>query len=286
MSNKKYLNLGCGNHYHPLWTNIDFSSTGPGVIAYNLLDGIPYDDDSFDVVYHSHVLEHFPKNKALPFISECYRVLKPGGIIRIAIPDLEQIIRCYLNILNDLSQAPDSEELSNNYNWILLEMYDQTIRNKSGGEMMTYLSQSSIDFNFVIKRCGQEVTDIINNLKNYQNITAELSKPPKVNLLKELYYLIRYSNRKERLIKILLKDDYRALEIGRFRLKGEIHQWMYDKYSMKRLLIEAMFKNITVKSAFESDIENWTSFELESNKEGNIRKPDSLFIEAVKTNYE
>ena len=51
------LNLGCGDRYHPDWTNINFTSTGGGVIAHNLKQGIPFPDESFDVVYHSHVLE-------------------------------------------------------------------------------------------------------------------------------------------------------------------------------------------------------------------------------------
>lgn len=72
----KYLNLGCGDRFHPSWTNINFTSTGAGVIAHDLKQGIPYPDNYFDVVYHSHVLEHFPKDAAETFIRECDRVLR------------------------------------------------------------------------------------------------------------------------------------------------------------------------------------------------------------------
>src|SRR5689334_18953207 len=86
-----YLNLGCGYHYSsaPEWINVDFVATGGGVQPHNLLDGIPFPDNSFDLVYHSHVLEHFTKNDGECFIAECFRVIKPGGFIRVAIPDLE-----------------------------------------------------------------------------------------------------------------------------------------------------------------------------------------------------
>jgi predicted SAM-dependent methyltransferase len=59
----KYLNLGCGSHYSTAteWTNLDFTSLDNNVIAHNLLTGIPFEDNSFDLVYHSHVLEHFSK---------------------------------------------------------------------------------------------------------------------------------------------------------------------------------------------------------------------------------
>ena len=85
------LNLGCGGRFHPEWTNIDFYSSGGAVIAHDLNLGIPFPDSSFDVVYHSHVLEHFPKAKARRFIAECVRVLKPGGILRVVVPDLEDL---------------------------------------------------------------------------------------------------------------------------------------------------------------------------------------------------
>jgi predicted SAM-dependent methyltransferase len=50
-------------------------------------------------VYYSHLLEHFPKHEAQGFTQECYRVLKPRGIIRVAVPDLERIARMYLQAL-------------------------------------------------------------------------------------------------------------------------------------------------------------------------------------------
>ena len=75
----KLLNLGCGTRFHRSWTNIDFSSSDKSVIAHNLLKGIQYNDNFFDVVYHSHVLEHFTKSDAKKFLLECFRVLKPNG---------------------------------------------------------------------------------------------------------------------------------------------------------------------------------------------------------------
>lgn len=128
MSKVNYLNLGCGAKFHKDWTNVDFVSTGENVIGHNLLAGVPFEANRFDVVYHSHVLEHFPKDKAVEFIKECHRVLKKGGIIRVAIPDLEQIARNYLKYLEEsLNKTPKAAE---KYEWSLLEMYDQVVRNE------------------------------------------------------------------------------------------------------------------------------------------------------------
>src|ERR1035437_720851 len=93
------LNLGCGKRFHPDWINIDFVSSSKDVIACNLLKGIPYESNTFAVVYHSHVLEHFPKNEVNNFIAECFRVLKKDGIIRIAVPDFEALVKEYLHIM-------------------------------------------------------------------------------------------------------------------------------------------------------------------------------------------
>src|SRR3954466_5103292 len=95
----KYVNLGCGNRFHPAWTNIDMVSTGPGVIAHDLSRKLPLDDATCDLVYHSHVLEHIRRSQVPFFLQECRRILNPGGIIRVVVPDLEAICRLYLDSL-------------------------------------------------------------------------------------------------------------------------------------------------------------------------------------------
>ena len=109
----KCLNLGCGYRYHSDWTNINFVSTAENVIAHNLKDGIPFSDNSFDVVYHSHVLEHLSKSEAEPFLKECYRVIRPQGVLRVVVPDLEDIARMYLHSLEQSSLG--LQELEQNY---------------------------------------------------------------------------------------------------------------------------------------------------------------------------
>lgn len=88
---KALLNLGCGSRFLENWTNLDFISNDPALLAHNLLQPIPFHENSFDVVYRSHLSEHFTKSDAEIFIGECYKVLRPGGVIRIVVPDLEPI---------------------------------------------------------------------------------------------------------------------------------------------------------------------------------------------------
>ncbi|MEO6453267.1 MAG: methyltransferase domain-containing protein, partial [Ginsengibacter sp.] len=142
----RLLNLGCGSHYvvSPDWTNVDFNSNDLHVISHDLSQGIPFKDNTFDMIYHSHVLEHFSKSDGVKFVNECFRVLKPGGILRVAIPDLEQITRNYLKFLELGLKDPHDPLIEANYDWMLLEMYDQTVRNISGGEMLKYLHQENL----------------------------------------------------------------------------------------------------------------------------------------------
>jgi predicted SAM-dependent methyltransferase len=269
----KYLNLGCGHHYsrHPSWTNLDFIETGKGVIAHNLLSGVPFAENSFDLVYHSHVLEHMTKADGEKFLSECLRVLKPGGILRIAVPDLEQILRNYLRLLEAGLADPDDDKARKDYHWILLELFDQAARNRSGGEMAAYLSQDEIaNEEFVFGRIGLEGRSIRRILLEH----AE--KGRKASRLR-----VRWKAFWRSIQSAVRGDSARHAKIGRFRLGGEVHQWMYDRYSLAGALQGLGGKDIVVRRASESYVEGWSDFGLDTVG-GEVRKPDSLFMEAVK----
>jgi hypothetical protein len=74
-----------------------------------------------------------------------------------------------------------------------------------------------------------------------------------------------------------------ALRIGRFRLAGEAHQWMYDRFSLARLMLAAGFVEPHRQTATESRIPNWQAFNLDATSDGAVVKPDSLFMEAVRS---
>lgn len=274
----KILNLGCGSRLHNDWINVDLVSSNKNVIAHNLLNGIPFIDNEFDAVYHSHVLEHFSREDGKKFIAECYRVLKSGEIIRIAVPDLEQIVKNYLSSLES-ALAGDSESALN-YEWMMLELYDQTVRNYSGGEMAKYFYQEKIqNEEFVYNRIGLEGKNIRKNYLKAKNQSAPILKQ---NLfLSKVKRVFMVSSYKNKLKQLLFADALKYIGIGKFRLGGEIHQWMYDRYSLSKLLTEAGFTETKVRTAFESNIPDWNSYELES-KNGIVYKPDSLFMEAIK----
>lgn len=273
----KYLNLGCGSRFIESWINIDFVSNSPYVKAHNLLNGIPLPDNSVDVVYHSHVLEHFPKDSAGPFIRECYRVLKPGGIIRIAVPELEQLARNYISNLENVLNN-ENEINAANYQWSVIELLDQMVRNYSGGEMGKYWTQKKIiNEDYVTKRVGYEFaafrTDYIESLKQPPQPAPQLPKKKLTDRIKNRLFVTLFPSK---------IPNERQVEIGKFRTAGEIHQWMYDRYSLKVLLQNTGFTSVQQQQANTSSIAGWDKFSFLDVENGVARKPDSLFMEAVK----
>lgn len=269
---KKLLNLGCGLRSHDEWVNLDFTSKSNQVIAHNLLRGIPYPDNIFDVVYHSHLLEHFTKTDAKKFINECHRVLKSGGIIRVAVPDLEVITKNYLKFL-ELSLSGDLMAKAN-YDWTMLEMYDQCARNQGGGEMKKYFKQANIyNKDFIKERMGYF----------FELMTEKKTQPANNNWKKIAKRFLPIESTKAFFKYIKNKfpgEKYRQL--GKFRMSGEIHQWMYDRFSLARLLKTAGFKEILQRTASDSYIEKWTQYNIDTEPNGVVYKPDSLFMEAKK----
>jgi predicted SAM-dependent methyltransferase len=121
------VNVGCGPSPTPGWANVDNSlsvalarlprgctallerlgvlraeqgrvvrvarETG---IRRGTADRLPFADGAVDVVYSSHMLEHLSRTEARSFLAECRRVLRPGGTLRLVVPDLERFVRSYV----------------------------------------------------------------------------------------------------------------------------------------------------------------------------------------------
>lgn len=90
------VNLGCGTTGKPNWVNVDMAG-GPNVnLICDLRKRIPLADGSARGIFCEHFLEHLDYSEEVPFfISECHRILRPGGVIRIIVPDGEAYLRAY-----------------------------------------------------------------------------------------------------------------------------------------------------------------------------------------------
>lgn len=90
------LHLGSAASVKQGWVNVDLAGH-PAELAWNLLRPLPFSDASADAVFHEHVLEHFSLSDGFRLIEECFRVLRPGGILRIGVPDAGAYARSYMH---------------------------------------------------------------------------------------------------------------------------------------------------------------------------------------------
>lgn len=90
------VNLGAGSTGKPGWINVDvFAAPGINCI-YDCRKSLPFPDNSVKGIFSEHFFEHIDYVEEVPyFLSECYRVLKVGGIIRIIVPDIEKYLQAY-----------------------------------------------------------------------------------------------------------------------------------------------------------------------------------------------
>lgn len=241
----KILNLGCGTKTSdkPGVINIDYSialrirrlkllrplvplffrgerltrfrSLPDNILVHNLARGIPFDDNSVDAAYHSHLFEHLDRDVAEAFLLEVKRVLKPGGIHRIVIPDLEVICNAYISHIRLCDRQPEE---CDNHDAYVAPLIEQSVRREANGTSQQSLLRRSLE----------------NRL------------------------------------------------LGDARSRGETHQWMYDRVSLKAKAIKLGYKDVFVQSYNTSLISNWADYGLDVKQNGEQYKPGSLYVEAVK----
>jgi len=129
------VNIGCGLSGISGWHNLDNSPTitlsripllnrvlktptwPSDVRRYDVRKGLPFADNSVLYIYSSHTFEHFTSEESLRIAKNCRQVLKPGGILRIVVPDLELIVREYLADPNPLASQTFLSRLSLHHSW-------------------------------------------------------------------------------------------------------------------------------------------------------------------------
>ncbi|HEX9990359.1 MAG TPA: methyltransferase domain-containing protein [Chloroflexia bacterium] len=90
------VNLGAGDKGKPGWVNVDVLKLPNVNCVYDCRKKLPFPENSVKGIFCEHFFEHIDYTEEAPyFLSECHRVLMPGGVIRIIVPDLEKYLRAY-----------------------------------------------------------------------------------------------------------------------------------------------------------------------------------------------
>lgn len=88
------LNLGSGwRNFGDDWTHIDGGSY-PHLHSHDITK-LPFEDNSVEIIYASHVFEYFDREEGEEVLKEWFRVLKKGGILRVAVPDFGMMAKLY-----------------------------------------------------------------------------------------------------------------------------------------------------------------------------------------------
>ena len=98
------LHIGCGGNILRGWLNSDFFPKSGGVIHLDATKTYPFKNDEFDFVFSEHMIEHIPYPLGFRMLSECFRVLRPKGKLRISTPDLSFLISLYGNEKSELQK--------------------------------------------------------------------------------------------------------------------------------------------------------------------------------------
>ena len=264
------VNLACGAAYvaDDGWLNFDYAGSGADVQATDLLSRLPLADDSAALVYSSHFLEHIPRNQVPAFLSECFRILKPGGVLRLVVPDLENLCRTYL-VHRDGGEHEQAD-------FLVLELLDQFVRRESGGELGRYYQQlrsapqrNAEAIAFVHHRTGE---DLIAPPPRKRRLLREV--PRKVAAKIERFWTLAVLQ--------LLPKAFREQNVS-LAAVGERHHWLYDFHQLQRLLTAAGFVAIERCTAATSRVPHFPFHPLDLAGDGQPRKgAESLFIEAQK----
>lgn len=117
----RYLHVGCGSVILPApFENLDVRS-GPGIQHTAAAYPLDFSSNTFDLLYSSHVLEHFKRQQTQDVLNDWVRVIKPGGTIRLSVPCLDSILKIYQqsgDIRNVLGPLFGGQTYSENFHYI------------------------------------------------------------------------------------------------------------------------------------------------------------------------
>jgi len=189
-----------------------FNALPENILVHDLSTGIPFDDNSVDVVYHSHILEHLDRDIARGFLLEVKRVLRPGGIHRIVLPDFEFVCKRYIAHI-DASDSNSGEAAK--HDSFVGEVIEQSVRREAAG--------------------------------------TSHQRP--------------------------LRRFIENILLGDARKRGETHQWMYDRVSLRSILEELGYSEVVLQHFDSSLVVGWNGYGLDVDENSDEYKPGSLYVE-------
>jgi predicted SAM-dependent methyltransferase len=98
------LHIGCGENILSDWLNSDFFPYSDSILHLDATYTFPFANDMFDYIFTEHMIEHISYSNGLAMLSECHRVLRNNGKIRISTPNLQFLIDLYRDKKSELQR--------------------------------------------------------------------------------------------------------------------------------------------------------------------------------------
>ena len=159
------VNLGCG--YRPVkgWINVDRARSPEIQVVWDLTAGLPFSDSTCTAIFSEHVIEHVTKEDAAKLISECFRVLQDGGVLRLSTPDAELFLRSYTGDQKFLVQSEFSQAIDTPIDRINYMMREYGLHLWSYDEELLTLMLRRAGFKTIIRqRFGMSAHPQMNNM--------------------------------------------------------------------------------------------------------------------------
>jgi SAM-dependent methyltransferase len=268
---EEYLNQK-GHSFLKQWNNLVFAALpGPPLAntRYVDLSTVPlgFPDDTFDAVYSYHVFEHLTLLQGKRCTQQIFSALKPGGIFRVSVPDLETACRDYLDALRAASDQSTRQNLVR-YRWAVMAIFEQMVRDRSGGLMLESIEKGEYD--------DAQLRDLFGDglrLEVERRGSARQGHRGRAFIARRIYRWART---------ILGKSRPTITDRLDPRLTKEAVQWMYDRLSLRLMLEEAGFQDIRQMDHASSSIPGWSGYDFDRSNHGDYPFDPSVYMEGRK----
>ena len=269
------------------WTNIMFVVVPQAPLDHVFYvdlsrESLDFPDNTFDAVNSYHLMEHFTPQEAERLMAEMFRVLKPGGILRVSVPDLESICREYLHQLEAAVREPSVQNIRR-YQWTVMQIIDQLVRDKTGGMILDAIRAGEYDQDYV----DEKQSDVYRPFFKYRQAQEDAPSVPAPKSLWQrvstLTPLSLYEGLKRRITVYArqLTASTPAADHDPHSMR-ETWRWAYDRISLNFLFQKAGFIEIQPKDFKHSDIPTWSKYDLDRSNFADRAIDPSVYIEGRK----